>query len=353
MDTLKRYLGCIYGIAIGDALGFPVESEVGGSLTITNLLDKRYSDDTQMSLATANGLITAKAGETPVVAVYHEYLKWLEDQKDPARRRAPNGTCLAALGTGTMGSLDTGINNSKDSGGVMRTAPVGLACAPKTAFKYGVDFAAITHSHPLGYLPAGYLAELISHLSQGMDLTDAVEACRETLMEQPGHEDVLRKVSQACDCAFSEIGTRLAISEIGGGWVGEEALAISLFCALRFRDDWKTGTLAAVNHGGDSDTTGSITGAILGTLLGVDAIPSAWVERIENTELLGSTAERLHAAFSASRFDVVKQRPSVYPVSLKCPICGKGLKIPRAGTFACPGCRVKLSFDRDAKVTLA
>jgi len=97
---------------------------------------------------------------------------------------------------------------------------------------------------------------------------------------------------------------------IGGGWVGEEALGIAVFCALRFCDNWKAGVLAAVNHGGDSDSTGSIAGAILGTLLGVQAIP------------------------------------------INCPSCGKRLNVPRQGKFACPVCRVGMSFDREGKVAL-
>jgi hypothetical protein len=76
------------------------------------------------------------------------------------------------------------------------------------------------------------------------------------------------------------------------------------------------------------------------------------VERVENTELLGSTALKLHMAFDASRIDDVKKRPSVFPIAMKCPICGKGVKIPRPGTFACPSCRMKLSFDKEGKVTL-
>jgi len=62
----------------------------------------------------------------------------------------------------------------------------------------------------------------------------------------------------------------------------EEALAISLYCSLKFTDDWLGGTLAAVNHSGDSDSTGSITGAILGTMNGLKAIPVSFIERLEN-----------------------------------------------------------------------
>jgi hypothetical protein len=84
-----------------------------------------------------------------------------------------------------------------------------------------------------------------------------------------------------------------SISEIGEGWVGEEALGIALYCSLKFPHDWQAAALAAINHSGDSDSTGSITGAILGTLLGVDAIPKKWVRGVENAEKIQKIAEGL------------------------------------------------------------
>jgi ADP-ribosylglycohydrolase len=71
------------------------------------------------------------------------------------------------------------------------------------------------------------------------------------------------------------------IERLGGGWVGEEALAISLYCALAAQDDFARGVLLAVNHSGDSDSTGAIAGNILGLMLGVEAIPEKWVAELE------------------------------------------------------------------------
>ena len=144
----------------------------------------------------------------------------------------------------------------------------------------------------------------------------------------------------------------MAIHSIGGGWVGEEALAIALFCAIRFQNDWKAGTLAAVNHSGDSDSTGSIAGAILGTLLGIYAIPPDWIQRVENSQLIREKALQLFECYAASRISEVKSLLSIFPISMRCPICGKPLKVPKAGTYSCPGCKIGLSFDRDGKVAI-
>ena len=80
---------------------------------------------------------------------------------------------------------------------------------------------------------------------------------------------------------------------MGEGWVGEEALAIGLYCALDAGNDFVRGVRLAVNHGGDSDSTGSITGNILGALLGEKAIPSAWLARLEVCEVIRKVGEEL------------------------------------------------------------
>jgi hypothetical protein len=84
---------------------------------------------------------------------------------------------------------------------------------------------------------------------------------------------------------------------MGEGWVGEEALGISLYCALQYLDDWVKGTLAAVNHSGDSDSTGSITGAILGTLWGAEAIPERWIQNVEDSQKIKKIANDMYRAF--------------------------------------------------------
>ena len=79
----------------------------------------------------------------------------------------------------------------------------------------------------------------------------------------------------------------------GKGWVAEEALGIALFCALRHQDDVAAALRAAANISGDSDSTASITGAILGATLGDMAIPARWVAAVQNRELLVDSADRL------------------------------------------------------------
>jgi len=87
------------------------------------------------------------------------------------------------------------------------------------------------------------------------------------------------------------------VEQIGQGWIAEEALAISVICALAFPDDFRRAVLLAVNHSGDSDSTGAITGNILGAFLGVGAIPPEWLDRLELRDEIGTIATDLHTRF--------------------------------------------------------
>jgi len=330
LTTIDRYKGCLYGIAVGDALGAPVEF-----LSFDEILQRygndgitqfepwagfkagSFTDDTQMSLATAVGCLRAyqrlrgRGIWHPASIVHGRYLKWLETQSEPAQRRAPGNSCLSVLASGRMGTIEDKINNSKGCGGVMRTAPAGLAFKPGEAFLQGAEFAALTHGHPTGYLTGGFIAELVSHIIAGKELEPALDAATEQLVQYPKHQETLEKLSLARKLAGRSKSSADSISEIGAGWIGEEALAIAVYCALRFRDAFKQAVRAAVNHSGDSDSTGSIAGSILGTLLGVKAIPSQWVKQVENSARIAGLAKDMFEAF------VEEQQPSLrkYPAS--------------------------------------
>lgn len=309
---LEKFRGCLLGLAIGDALGAPVEfdnlaaiRQRFGPQGITDLIPWHglpagsYTDDTQMTLATIYGMLAAhERGRSKGIVhwpsmIYHAYLDWLKSQNDPRQRRAPGNTCLNALGSGQMGTLDAPINNSKGCGGVMRTAPVGLLFRGAEAFRHGATYAAITHGHPSGYLSAGFMAELIGHLVDDASLDEGLDRTTATLLGYPDHEETLTKVTQARSFAGDRTSTDDAIRAIGEGWVGEEALGVAIFCALRFPDDYRAAVIAGANHDGDVDSTASMAGAIIGTKLGANAIPAEWIVQIENRQEIESLAEQM------------------------------------------------------------
>jgi ADP-ribosylglycohydrolase len=335
----SRFAGCLLGGAVGDALGAPVEfmkrTEIlrkFGPKGITQYAPAygglgMITDDTQMTLFTAEGLIRAwvrgcmKGITTYSGVTAHAYLRWLQtqgerptcdidfgtdetgwlfQQRDLHSRRAPGNTCLAALRA--MKSLgEPARNDSKGCGGVMRIAPVELFAwrlrqqdSPHDAFCLGTELAALTHGHPTGALTGGVLAVLILALTDGASLPEALVVSKAILRSESGHEETLRAIELAETLAASGQPHEAAISQLGQGWIAEEALAISIYCALVARN-FKHGVILAVNHDGDSDSTGSITGNLLGVMHGVRAIPAEWLEPLELREVITSLAEDLYA----------------------------------------------------------
>jgi ADP-ribosylglycohydrolase len=272
-----------------------------------------FTDDTQMMLFTVEGLLLARQNrqDDPSGSLYRAYLRWLRTQRalppgltaamgseggllsvqELWQTHAPGGTCLSALSSGRMGTTSRPINNSKGCGGVMRAAPIGLVYSGETAFAHGCASAAITHGHPAGYLTAGVLAQITAELvardaaSRARDprgaLEAAVQASLATLRRWPNHTGTLEAIERALLAVDELPANAETVESLGGGWIGEEALSIALFCALAHTDAFNAGVLLAVNHSGDSDSTGTITGNLLGTLLGVEAIPPTWIERIQ------------------------------------------------------------------------
>ncbi len=330
---ISRFRGCLLGGAVGDALGAPTEfmslAEIVGRFGPKGVsrMEPQYgrigaiTDDTQMTLFTAEGLLRAvnrmhKTGAPDTVeVVYRAYLRWLQTQQsayssssdeddgwligisDLHHRRAPGNTCMSALLSGRIGATDAPINDSKGCGGIMRAAPAGLVSLSVNPFDLGVLTAAITHDHPSGYLAAGFLSAVVADLVSARTLKDAIARATERLSREPEADECLSAVEQAVALSQARTPAREAIEELGEGWVAEEALSISLFCALYANGDFSRGVLAAVNHDGDTDSTGAITGNMLGAMLGEEAIPEDWLAGLELGSVIGSVANDLHRGY--------------------------------------------------------
>ncbi len=208
-DFSSRVRGCLLGGAIGDSFGYEVEfdslariRERFGPAGLTEPVRHRgglvVSDDTQMTLFTAEGLLHARAAgcladlDATLEHIRLATLDWhLTQSRDPAQarytgelgasrvmqaRRAPGNTCLSACARGATGTPVRPINDSKGCGGVMRVAPIGLVreYTPAQAFELALRAAAQTHGHPEGYLPAGALAAIVRALVEGQALVGAV-----------------------------------------------------------------------------------------------------------------------------------------------------------------------------------
>jgi ADP-ribosylglycohydrolase len=318
---------------VGDALGAPVEfmglAEIRARFGPDGIRDfapaygriGAITDDTQMTLFTAEGLFLAwRRSWTYGIAhapsmIHAGYMRWFVTQGGQASwvsraaegllalpelhsRRAPGATCLAALGASRRYG-DVAVNDSKGCGGVMRVAPCGLfppfAPTPEAAFRLGCEAAALTHGHVSGILPSGHFAATIALLREGAGLAQALDGADALLAQQEGAAETLAALAAARALAARGRPSPEALERLGGGWVAEEALAIAIACAL-VAEDFADGVRLAANHSGDSDSTAAMAGNLLGALWGEAAIPVAWLDALELRAEIAVLADRLAAA---------------------------------------------------------
>jgi ADP-ribosylglycohydrolase len=361
VNYAARVRGSLLGGAIGDQLGAGVEFDTIGTIRerhgpdgVTGFVpswgrpEGRFTDDTQMTLFVAEGLIRAdnqawKQGDCdPLIPLTDAHLRWLHTQGVPAEgtqgveakgfgvvvsgwliqqellhhERAPGNSCLMGLRGLPRDPLVPAPNDSKGCGGVMRMAPVGLAFPIDwNPFEMAADFAGLTHGHPTGRLAAGALAVVISELCVGAPLRAAIASAVAELRDWEFADETLAATRSAVQLAAEvrdsgrPLTPELIEARLGGGWVAEEALAIALCCALAGEDArasgaepkeaFRIGVLLAVNHSGDSDSTGAICGNLLGARIGAEGLPEDWLADLEARELIRQVADDLSRQFGS------------------------------------------------------
>lgn len=351
--SLDKFKGCLIGGAAGDALGYEIEFWGNHQIFDTygpqgiqeyelNYGEALISDDTQMTLFTAVGLLNeaAKSVENekysmlPLLGIWDAYYEWYQMQyngihtkSDPKvlkrrktwlfhilelrERRAPGMACMGSLRGKIPGSIEDPINNSKGCGGVMRVAPVGLffnrfpekedRIAEVNYIAAGA--AALTHGHPLGYLTAAVLAHIVNRIAcggctYGDSLKDIILESMDYLQKlypETAYSktlcDLLQKAMELTENGKDDLEN---ITELGEGWVAEETLAIAIYCALKYQDDFSKAICVSVNHKGDSDSTGAVTGNILGAWIGYEQIPAKWKKNLECHNTIVKVAEDLY-----------------------------------------------------------
>lgn len=341
MRDQNKIRGCLLGGAIGDAFGYPVEfltyeqiqKKYGQNGILGYDLTNGYaeiSDDTQMSLFTANGLLLGKTrgcmrGVMGPYAGYLAiaYLDWVKTQRlmrpdaehkaycwlyqvpELHHRRAPGATCIQVLTERKIGTIEQPCNNSKGCGGVMRVAPIGAFFDPRKMpqteiDRLGAEAAAITHGHPMGWMPASALVHMINCIvycgarhSDWRDLMDDTVNAIIQGFSSYDTESLIAILKKAMQLASSKYSDREALETLGGGWTGEEALAMAVFCAVRYGKDFEGSMIAAVNHSGDSDSVASICGNLQGAMLGLSELPEYDLEPLELREVIDEIATDL------------------------------------------------------------
>ncbi|MFI6445581.1 ADP-ribosylglycohydrolase family protein [Kitasatospora sp. NPDC050543] len=347
VEFADRVRGALVGGAIGDALGWPVEfwqlyqiRENLGPQGVTGRTAPRnweVTDDTQMTLFTAEGLIrgflrgwSGGGGSIPE-AVHAAYQRWLltQEQAEPDAtppgpphdgwllrqpflyaRRAPGNACMSGVAYhqefeapavfGQPGPINA---HSKGCGTVMRSAPFGLArLGVEQSFGLAAQCAQLTHGHPTGYLAAGAFAALVERVAGGTELWQAVGETIEQTGSWPGSRETVEALRRAVRLAEEGEPGAETVERVGLGWIAEECLAIAVYCALAAGTGpqaARRALLLSVNHSGDSDSTGAVCGNLVGAVHGAAALPTEWTDAVEGRDVLIRVADDLVVLFGS------------------------------------------------------
>jgi ADP-ribosylglycohydrolase len=303
MTEQERARAVIYGLAVGDAMGYPIEflkmnkiSIIYGPFGIQEPPKTAlYSDDTQTSIAVAEALI--EAGDQDVESIMKVFTRRLIAwSNSPENTRHPGHTVTEAVRT-----LEAGVHwkeagsNAKGNGSAIRVAPIGYFYQqdPDRLREVAHATGIATHNNETATAAAIAAAYLVKCALDGVLPEQYVNRAR----------DFTRDLSQEFDDWMLRVGHVLAwtdenaaLRHIGAGWQGHELVALAVYCAARHDGDFVTALQRAVNTDGDSDSIGSVTGSLMAARMGIEAIPPEWINRLERLQELTDVADRLAAA---------------------------------------------------------
>jgi ADP-ribosylglycohydrolase len=325
--------GSLYGLAYGDALGKPTEFQTIAEITARygpdgprDLPDPALvTDDTQMALAVADGLLVALE-RGPVTAASLEppvrgrFLQWW---RSPENDRAPGMTCLDACASMAGGAswLFASVIGSKGCGANMRVTPIALPADMTDGERAGAAQlqAAMTHGHPTALAASELTMWAVRWTLDGVALHDLPRRLRDRCISQRtiyraewigtlsdrAHQapaDYIARGWDECLAVLDRLDLARTVADrrsdpclaTGAGWVAEEALATALHCVLLFPDEPVAVLSRAATTSGDSDSIAALAGAIAGAAHGMSAWPAEWADRIE----YGAELSRLATAWT-------------------------------------------------------
>lgn len=340
----QRFIGCLIGGAMGDAMGFEVKAmtleqikRAFGKSGITKMTpskitkNMRISDETQLTLFTLHGImwgdfLGGKSGISNYTTyVFYAYQQWLYTQmstiasvdyqwildnernnfpcefldiKELFKKRSPSKVLINTLMTSAemnYGKIINRINDNKNADSI-RTSAAGLYfyTDPERAFRMGADFGGITHSHPTGYLAAGCFSSIISFILAGETIEQAVLDTLKQVKNYDGFEECFKAMDDALGLLDEETKPMDAVALLGDGKTAESALAIGIYCACCHSINPENAILLAVNQDGNSDACGHICGSLVGAYKGINALPEKWNKQLQFSQLITKKAKELY-----------------------------------------------------------
>ena len=287
-----RPLALILGVAVGDALGVPVEFKKRGTFYVTDMQgygthdqpSGTWSDDTSLTLALADGLLP---DEVNLEGIAYRFTDWYDDAA-----YTPHGKVFD-VGNATAEAikrLKKGVAPEKAGGTGERDNGNGslMRIAPLTFYMYGIreaearfrsvrDVSSLTHAHEWSVAACYIYVEMLNKLRMGRKKKAAYAELREDFARGV---PFISKVTlgKFVRILENDIST-LPEEEIRSSGFVVDTLEAAFWCFMT-TDNYKDAVLKAVNLGDDTDTTGAVTGALAGLAYGLDSIPQEWREQL-------------------------------------------------------------------------
>ena len=299
----RHFEGGLTGLAIGDALGMQVEglrsyefiSDYGDARVDSvnyPLKAGQYTDDTLQMLILTDSIL--EAGGFDISSFTTALKSWgREIMNDLTLSRGIGPTSIDAIQKlldGVHWEESGGMNPT--CGSAMRVAPIGLL------YSHDLDLTAEmaakssipTHRSDESIAGAVAVAVIVAGVASGIDI---LNAAKKAVDYADAHS---KKLSDKIRLAISlrDDPPEMVLKTIGTSILAIESVPAAIFAALHGRN-FEDALLIAVNHGGDTDSIGAMTGAIRGTMHGLDGIPQRWLDGLEDCARIISYAKRLYA----------------------------------------------------------
>ncbi len=292
---LTKFLGCLVGNAVGDALGSSFEGfwvsdlEFGG-------YSGRWTDDTHMMIGVAESLISCGGFDGGHMAQTfirnYEEEPWRGYASGPPRvfRMIKRGYSWSEASKQLFNGL-----GSYGNGAAMRVAPVGLLYYDDQEELRSVAYAQsqITHAHGLGMEGAAIQAYSVALAVKAdpsikLDPYDFLGKIKDFT-----RSEVYRQKIEKCFELLNETNKRRVVRELGNGVEAYNSVPAAIYSFSRNVDSFRDAVTYAISLGGDTDTIGAMTGAISGAYHGVEKIPEEWKNRLEKIDYIEKLAEEL------------------------------------------------------------
>jgi len=292
----SKFVGCLVGSAVGDALGRPLEGLWISELKIEEGFSGRWTDDTHMMIGVAESLIENQGFDGSHMAQTfiqnYEREPWRGYASGPPRvfKWIRSGVAWNEAAKRLFGGA-----GSYGNGAAMRVAPVGVFYHDDSEQLRPVAYSQsqITHAHELGKEGAALQAYAVA-LAVNANLSSELEpsAFLEELKDFTRSEAYKRKL-EATKRLLSETDRLRVVRELGNGVEAYNSVPTAIYSFLRNHQSFEKSLLYAVSLGGDTDTIGAMTGAICGAYRGAEDVPKRWKIRLEKRTYIEQLAENL------------------------------------------------------------